>query len=118
MRTSAFKYSSLFIGLLAAAIIIFSQCFSLDSLTAESKSEVAAGTKSFTDESTSDLLVPTISATSFPASAQINFFQEASCLFEVIFTNDVQDSYTTSVDVPLNRFYSTILQVFISPNAP
>jgi hypothetical protein len=116
MRNTAFKYGSLFIGLLAAAIIIFSQSFS-PQLRSNEKNPVESKTGETNSDAT-DVLIPSISATSFPASAQINFFQDAFCLFEVIFSNDISYPEIESPDLSLSKFYNTILEVIISPNAP
>src|SRR5688572_31156490 len=116
MRNKAFKYGSLLIGLLAAVVIIFSQSFIQDF---QSKQKSAVESKTADSKSSeAHLLIPSISTTSFPASAQINFFQDAFCLFEVIFSNDVAYPEIESPDFSLSKFYSTILEVIISPNAP
>jgi hypothetical protein len=118
MRNTAFKYGSLMIGLLAALIIICSQSFAVKTSESAAKTETSAAKSSPEKNVPADFAVPTISATSFPAPAQINFFHEASCLFEVIFSTDINTSYSLDLDIPLSKFYSTILQVIISPNAP
>lgn len=119
MKSKTFKYGSLFIGLIAAVIIILSQSLafekSADNKATTTKTESSAAQN---DSESSNLSVLTISATSFPAAAQINFFQEAFCLFEILFSNEDASTDPQPIAVPLSKFYSTILRVFISPNAP
>jgi hypothetical protein len=119
MRTKAFKYGSLLIGLIAALVIILTQSISIDPSSGKQNTPHPSETTSHEEsKSSSDFSIQTISATSFPATAQINFFQEASCLFEIIFTTNVPSSEMDNIEIPINKFYSTILRVFISPNAP
>jgi hypothetical protein len=108
------------IGLLAALVIILSQSFSFEMGATRSKAKVTAETSSKKPDTSSEhrILNVSISATSFPTSAQINFFQEATCLFEILFIESSLMDNSEPVSIPLNKFFSTILQVIISPNAP
>jgi hypothetical protein len=119
MTKTVCKYGSLVIGLIAAIVIILSQSFSLKPVQAKKHQHaVTQANNEKSNESSSDTSVQTIAATSFPASAQLNFFQEAICLFEVIFSSKTSFSPDDSVDLPLGKFFSTIFRVIISPNAP
>lgn len=118
MRNTAFKYGSLFIGLIAAAIIILSQSFAFENTTNNHKHGVEQSPAQDDGRSTADIADLTISATSFPAPAQINFFQDAFCLFEVLFSSEDAASEAEPVVIPLSKFFNTILEVIISPNAP
>ena len=116
MRNPILKYGSLLVGLMAAAIIILSQCYSLDFSESKSKPQPAADIQ--TEPSSDEGAAFTIAATSFPASAQINFFQEASCLFEILFGNETEIPFHEAIGISLNKFFNVILRVIISPNAP
>jgi hypothetical protein len=117
MRTSAYKYSSLIIGLLAAVAIVLSQSqVKVFSKSPKAASEQTAPEKTASEET--DLPVLSISATSFPASAQVGLFQQATCLFELIFSIEKTEPSTAFFECSINNFYRTILSVIISPNAP
>jgi hypothetical protein len=123
MKNTGFKYVSLVIGLMAAVVIILSQCFSLKPVSSVDKNSSAFMTSSVSDQQDqskgdTEPTSITISATSFPASAQVNFIQEAACLFEICFTEHADLQVNPVENVSLSKFFSTILQVIISPNAP
>jgi hypothetical protein len=118
MKSTAFKYGSLVIGIIAAVVIILSQSLSFEYSTKATQQKAPTEQNEHPSEAAQGFGEQTISATSFPASAQINFVQQASCLFEVIFNNTISFPVDEKVDLPLNKFFSSILGVLISPNAP
>jgi hypothetical protein len=121
MRNTAFKYGSLIIGLLAALTIIFSQSFNLESkLSEKSSTQQTDSSNPGADESSEQNDIPSfsISATSFPSVAQFEFFQQAVCLFEIIFNQDFPHEIPDASPFSLNKFFSVTLRVIISPNAP
>lgn len=121
MKSKAFKYGSLFIGLLAAVVIILSQSLAFEEPAKTIKEKIKKESAAKTDGQSTDnnnVSTLTISTTSFPAAAQINFFQDAFCLFEILFSNEDASTDSLPIAVPLSKFYSTLLRVFISPNAP
>jgi hypothetical protein len=118
MRKTVAKYLSLVVGLLAALTIIFSQAISIEATSVEKTVKVAVGD---VGEDTSNEDSPSfysISATSFPAPAQFSLSQHAACIFEIIFSIEETEEDRPQFELPLNRFFSTILSVIISPNAP
>jgi hypothetical protein len=118
MKSTAFKYGSLVIGIIAAVVIILSQSLSFKYSPKATEQKTPTEQSEDRSETAPGFGEQTISATSFPASAQINFIQQASCLFEVIFNNTISFPVDQTVDLPLNKFFSSVLGVLISPNAP
>ena len=121
MKKTGYKYLSLMIGVMAAIVIMVSQCFSLKNVVSEkfsksAKTEIQSSKDDHSDNDAENVL--TIAATSFPASAQVNFIQEASCLFEICFSEELELEVDITANLEPNKFFSTILQVIISPNAP
>jgi hypothetical protein len=116
MRSTAFKYGSLIIGIIAAVVIILSQSLSFE--YSPNGTKQTAPSEENAPQSDAGVSELTISATSFPASAQINFIQQATCLFEVVFSDVTTFPVHEAVELPLNKFFSSILGVLISPNAP
>lgn len=120
MRRPAFKYATVIVGLLAALAIMFSQAFSSNNYSkknveTEQTSAHDSNEKSGADEKSASF---SISATSFQPSGQFGFVQQAICLFEIVFASDQPDAEVDLETLPLGTFFSTILRVLISPNAP
>jgi hypothetical protein len=121
MKSTAFKYGSLIIGLLAALTIIFSQSFNLGNKSSEQSAiHQTDSSNPGTDESSEQNDFPSfsISATSFPSVAQFELFQQAVCLFEIIFNQDFPHEIPDASPFSLNKFFSVTLRVIIAPNAP
>jgi hypothetical protein len=118
MKSTAFKYGSLVIGIIAAVVIILSQSLSFEYSAKPTEQKTPTEQNEHSSDAAPGFAEQTISATSFPAAAQINFVQQASCLFEVIFNNTISYPVDQTLDLPLNKFFSRVLGVLISPNAP
>jgi hypothetical protein len=114
MRSYTVKYCTLIAGLLVAACVILSQSVSVkvsptDEVTQSGNAEAGA---------TEQEAVSYISVTSLPAPTVIHFTHQAVCLFEIFFTDETSDQECEPVAYPLTKFFSTLLSVIISPNAP
>jgi hypothetical protein len=114
MKSTKTKYTTLITGLLVAVLIILSQSSYLKQHSAEkAASETSAG-----QDDSERTCLPTISVTSLPGSPVVSFTNEAICLFEIIYADREAIAEYLPDDLPVTRFFSTLLSIIISPNAP
>jgi hypothetical protein len=113
MRSKSIRYSALILGILVAVSIILSHSFHASVTTEKTKTEKTAEKENETEQATL-----TISATSLPSPTVTHFSHAAFCLFEIVFVEDASATTEIFHSVPLNKFFSTLLSVIISPNAP
>lgn len=113
MRNRTIRYTSLFLGILVAVSIVFSHVSQISVKKEKPKAEFAAQDKNDSGEEPA-----TVSLTSLPSHTVINFSHEVFCLFEIVFANEQDPDTNPLVILPLTKFFSTLLSVIISPNAP
>jgi len=113
MRSKATRYSALILGILVAVSITLSHSFHASLIPEKSKTEKTAE-KSSDSEQTG----LTISVTSLPSPTVTHFSHAAFCLFEIVFVEEKSAQTEIFHSFPLNKFFSTLLSVIISPNAP
>lgn len=120
MRRKTYRYGSLIIGLLAALCIIVSHASQADPDVKSNHASLvqSSGDSSESDDNEESNASITISATSFPVASGVGFMQQAICIFEIIFPQEESVTRTDQISLPLTKFFTTILSVFISPNAP
>lgn len=116
MNKSVLRYIQLIAGLLVAAAILLSQSFTITQLEKDSPKTEKTSDGKATENSPENRV--TVSVTSLPSSFAVNFSLEVFCLFEVIFSEENAIDVFDQVQIPFNKFFSTLLSVIISPNAP
>ncbi|HYF69925.1 MAG TPA: hypothetical protein VD884_17405 [Ohtaekwangia sp.] len=120
MRRKTYRYGSLIIGLLAALCIIVSHASQADQNVKSNPASLVEplGDNGEPDDNEESKASISISATSFPVASGVGFMQQAICIFEIIFPHEESVTRTDQISLPLTKFFTTILSVFISPNAP
>lgn len=113
MRNTTTRYAALVLGILVAVSIVFSQYAQLSLEKEKVKTEQA--TNQNNDAETAEAIP---SLTSLPSHTVINFSHEVFCLFEIVFAGEQTSRQDPVVVYPVNKFFSTLLSVIISPNAP
>jgi hypothetical protein len=113
MRNKTTRYAALMLGILVAVSIVFSQYAQLSLEKEKPKTEQAADQS---NEAGTEKVIPSL--TSLPSHTVINFSHEVFCLFEIVFADEQTSRHDSIIVFPVNRFFSTLLSVIISPNAP
>lgn len=118
MKNKTQKYLLLIAGLLVAICVIASQSIVVNYDNIDGQVITEQSSSQSPEDASEERGIPTISITSLPAAVIIHFTQQASCLFEIVFGDATNESIIDKVDLPLTKFFSTLLSVIISPNAP
>ena len=106
-------------GLLVAVSVIFLQSIPVTITSTDiAKTETGDEKPDQTQESDAPGRQVTVSVSSLPAPVVIHFINQASCLFELDFTERETASFVHPVADPLTQFFSALLGAIISPNAP
>ena len=100
------------LGMLVAMSIVFSHYSQLSQKKEKPKTEQAADQ----NNDASEKVIP--SPTSLPSYTVISFSHEVFCLFEIVFAGEQTSCQEPLFVLPVNKFFSTLLSVIISPNAP
>lgn len=114
MRSTGIRYSALILGILVALSIAFSSASQSQAKKVKAKSEQT----SKEDDSSSTEVPPVLSVTSLPSPTVIHFNHAVVCIFEIIFIEVQSSNFAYIESVCDNKFFATLLQVIISPNAP
>jgi hypothetical protein len=111
MQNARLKYLTLVAGMITALAIVFSQTFYF---------ETQASSKAKTEKTTSasdETQIAVAPSVSLPITSSIEINQEFTFITELSF--DQWKKEVVAVAAPVqNKFFSTLLQVIISPNAP
>jgi hypothetical protein len=113
MRNRKTRYAALMLGMLVAVSIVFSQYAQLSQQKEKHKTEQSADQS---NDAGTEKVIPSL--TSLPSHTVINFSHEVFCLFEIVFGGEQTSRQDPLVLFPVNKFFSTLLSVIISPNAP
>jgi hypothetical protein len=95
-------------------VLVFCQCFYY-SAAAQSKKEVK--TEQQDDKSDAKLFI-SLPSTSLPSSTHVELNQTLIFLFEIVFIQQQTEQRDFNVLLPPNRFFKTLFDGVISPNAP
>ena len=118
MRSRTGRYITLIAGLLVAISAILSQTVAVYSTSDQETVTVADLTDAGTEQSQPEKTFVRLSPTSLPTPTFISFNHEAICLFEILFFEDSSSPQFETAASPLVEFFSILLGVVISPNAP
>ncbi|MCI0752057.1 MAG: hypothetical protein L0Y35_09485 [Flammeovirgaceae bacterium] len=109
MKSEKFRFAVLVVGLFTALAVVFSQVFFFEAvqLKEKAKTETSGEERQF------------ISAPSFslPTSTAVEIQHDFSFITEFFFAEKSEEVVNVSAPL-LQKFFSTLLQVIISPNAP
>lgn len=109
VKSEKFRFAVLVVGLFTALAVVFSQVFFFEAvqLKEKAKTETSGEERQF------------ISAPSFslPTSTAVEIQHDFSFITEFFFAEKSEEVVNVSAPL-LQKFFSTLLQVIISPNAP
>jgi hypothetical protein len=116
MRKIEIRKESLTIAVtLTALSIVFSQLFYFQAFANNAEEIKIEQHDSQQEESQTYISLP---STSLPSSTHVELNQSMVFLFEIIFERKEPDERNFSVLLPQNRFFKTLFDSVISPNAP
>jgi hypothetical protein len=115
MRSKRSKYLLLLAGLFVAACVICSQTLVIKH---DQDGKNVVETEKSHEQKNTESTIAFVSITSLPSPTVVHFTQQAVCLFEIIFIERPSAPTHDVVAPPLTKFFSTLLSVIISPNAP
>jgi hypothetical protein len=116
MRKPEIRKNSLTIAVaLTALAIVFSQLFYHQPFDHSEKEVETEQRESSPEESQVCISLP---SSSLPSSTHVELNQTMFFLFEIIFEKKKSEEENFSVLLPLNRFFKTLFDGVISPNAP
>ena len=115
MRKNSFHTVSIIVGSLLALSIAFSQFLTPAFISTPEKPQTEQTEGKSTEERATFISLPSFS---LPAPVHVKANLDPYCLFEILFEEDV-DEHPIERDVSYSdRFFRTMFQVIISPNAP
>ncbi len=116
MRKPEMRKNSLTIAVaLTALAIVFSQLFYHQPFDHSEKGVETEQQESHPEE---DQVCISLPSSSLPSSTHVELNQTMFFLFEIIFEKRAAEERNFSVLLPLNRFFKTLFDGVISPNAP
>lgn len=124
MKNSVAYLKLMIIGIIVAGVLVLMQRYNESCAKAESVKYTKTaqfGAKQqipFSDDRDEGPQL-TVSSSSLPSAISIEVGRETLCLFEIIFEDEIEFwDYQQSVPITLTKFFRTLLEVIISPNAP
>ena len=116
MRKPEIQKNSLTIAVTITALaIVFSQLFYFQPFDCSKCQVETEQQEDQQDESQAYISIP---SSSLPSSTHVELNQTMFFLFEIIFEKRESEERKFSVLLPLNRFFKTLFDGVISPNAP
>lgn len=116
MKKNRLHTLSIVIGSLLALAIAFSQFLTPDWICSSDPVQETEQTKDkSTDETASFISLPSFS---LPAPVNLQSNLDAYCLFEILFEDYSDEVHVEDETSFAGRFFQTMFQVIISPNAP
>lgn len=112
MQNARLKYITLVAGIITALAIVFSQTFYFQ--TQPTKEKAATEKTSSGSAETQLAVAPSVS---LPITSSIEINNEFTFISEITFEEWKEEAVAITFPV-LHKFFSTLLQVIISPNAP
>lgn len=108
---------TLITGLSMAVVIIVSQLFYFEGPRQE-KSDIKTEQQNQSSQSTDEGYVISLPTSILPSYLHVEFQQASFCLFEILFeTREVKEA-AFNFKLPKGKFFQTLFQSIISPNAP
>lgn len=107
--------ASILLGSLLALAIVFSQYLAPEFLLSTEKAKTEQAEKGCENKKTFLISLPTFS---IPAPLNVQVDLIPYCLFEFFFEEDVDEDFVEDDESYTDRFFETMFQVIISPNAP
>jgi len=111
------KTATLILGILTAVVLIVSQLFcyqNSDVQKKETKTEEHSGKESSGDQSTFFIVAASQGLSSF----QTHISQDVILLFEIFFQENEDHHWKPEVPLALGKYFQTLFNIIISPNAP
>jgi hypothetical protein len=125
MKNSVAYLKLVIIGIIVAGALVLLQRYNESCAKAESikyTKTAQFGAKQqipFSDAHDDEGPQLTVSSSSLPSAICIEVLRETLCLFEVFFEDETEfRDYQQSVPITSTKFFRTLLEVIISPNAP
>lgn len=115
MRKNSSHTVSIIVGSLLALSIAFSQFLTPAFISYPDKAKTEQTEQKSTEESSAFISLPSFS---LPAPVHVESNLGAYCLFEILFEEDVDEHHVEREVSYSDRFFRTMFQVIISPNAP
>jgi hypothetical protein len=112
MRKNSFHTVSIVIGSLLALSIAFSQFLTPAFISYPEKAKTE---QKSTEESSAFISLPSFS---LPAPVHVESNLNPYCLFEILFEENIDEHHVEREVSYSDRFFRTMFQVIISPNAP
>ena len=106
---------SIVLGSILALAISFSQFLTPESISSIKKGQTEQSDQKAGDEKASFISLPSFSLPA-PLNVQVNL--NPHCLFEILFQENVNESYVEEDMSYADRLFETMFRVIISPNAP
>jgi hypothetical protein len=103
------------VALAVMVILVFCQLFYYHAADYSTKKEIK--TEQQDDQSQEKLYISQPSS-SLPSSTHVELNQTLIFLFEIVFENKRIEKRDLNVSLPVNRFFKTLFDGVISPNAP
>lgn len=103
------------IGVIVAVAIVCSQFFYLPQASVSKKD---TATEQHETEHSDDDISFSVPSTSLPSSAHVELNPHIFFLFEILYTESVQNVPPFKIAIPLGQFFRTVFGLTISPNAP
>jgi len=116
MRKTEIRKESLTIAVtLTVLAIVFSQLFYFQAFANNAEEIKTEQHESQQEESQTHISLP---STSLPSSTHVELNQSMVFLFEIVFERKEPDERNFRVLLPQNKFFKTLFDSVISPNAP
>ena len=115
MKKSRLHNVSVIVGSILALAIAFSQFLTPELVCSPEKPKTEQGDQKSTEESSAFISLPSFS---LPAPIHVESSLDPYCLFEILLEEDVNDNQVEDEVSLSDRFFRTMFEVIISPNAP
>jgi len=115
MRKNRLHTPSIVIGSLLALAIAFSQFLTPELLSSGDSAKTEQTQDKSTEENGTFISLPSFS---LPVPVHLQSNLDAYCLFEILFEDQSDDAPIEDEVSFFDRFFETMFQVIISPNAP
>ena len=115
MKKKRLHALTIVIGSLLALAIVFSQLLAPEFICSGDPIKTEQTQDTPTDEKASFISLPSFS---LPAPVNLQSNLDAYCLFEILFEDESDEVHVEDEISFADRFFETMFQVIISPNAP
>ena len=115
MKKNRLHTLTIVIGSFLALAIAFSQFLTPEFICSSDPVKTEQAEDKSTDEKASFISLPSFS---LPAPVNLQPNLDAYCLFEILFEDDSDEVHVEDEISFADRFFETMFQVIISPNAP